>query len=355
MAEFPFSKILNPKSGWYRGDFHVHSDCSDGEYPVETVTQLAEAEGLDFYALTDHNTIEGFNSLEGDGEILVIPGLEVSYTQGHFNVFGMRGLEEWMGGVFERVPSVEIAGDDLDISELLEKIAAAGLVVSINHPLLRPWAWEFCGIDLRPVTCLEIWNDLYWPGNKIANPQAVAMWTDWLNAGHRITGIGGSDYHYPPKPEMELPGERLGMPTTYVFAETLSVEGILDGIRNGRAYVTKGPEVDFVARLGGVDYQIGDDLGEQWGEITFSVSVTNHPSGIIVRLIRCGEIIGEAPCDDATDLVFVDQVGPNLPFWYSLSVSDRHDDDLVITNPIYVGPRKKPIGNLYSDFAPQID
>jgi hypothetical protein len=323
---------------------------------VGTVTRIAEAEGLDFYAITDHNTIEAFKSLEGDRKTLVIPGLEVTYRLGHFNVFDLRGWEDWMEGTVEIVPSKLDDGDDGEVAALLERLAADGLIASINHPCLPPWAWEFGSTDLRHVSALEIMNDLYWPGNVTGNPDAIKMWTSWLNAGHRITGIGGSDYHYPPRTEQGLPGERLGMPTTYVYARELSTAGILEGIKQGRAYVTKGPKVTFLASLGGSDYMIGDDLGEQDGDIEFSATVTNKPARIKVQLIKCGEVIAEKQLDgETTDVKFADEVNPKASVWYSLNVNNQDRDILTITNPIYVGPLRKPKLNLYSDFYPLID
>lgn len=50
--------MLNPEADWYRGDFHVHTNASDGAYPPSLVAGIAKAEGLDFVAITDHNTID---------------------------------------------------------------------------------------------------------------------------------------------------------------------------------------------------------------------------------------------------------------------------------------------------------
>jgi len=118
MSDFSFSKVIKDKPGWYRGDFHVHSDCSDGDYPVGTVTLIAEAEGLDFYAITDHNTIEAFKSLEEEHKTLVIPGLEVTFRLGHFNVFGLRDWADWMEGIVEIVPSKLDDGVDGEVAAL---------------------------------------------------------------------------------------------------------------------------------------------------------------------------------------------------------------------------------------------
>jgi len=357
MSDFSFSKVFIDKPGWYRGDFHVHSDCSDGYYPVGTVTRIAEAEGLDFYAITDHNTIEAFKSLEEGRKTLVIPGLEVTYRRGHFNIFGLQSWEDWMEGIvvinFTKVDD----GDDEEVAALIEQLAKIGLIASINHPCLPPWAWEFGSTDLRYVPCLELLNDLYWPGNVTGNPEAVKMWISWQNAGHRITCIGGSDYHYPPRTELGLTGERLGMPTTYVYANELSTKGILEGLRLGRTYVTKGPKVTFLASLGGSEYMIGDDLGELDGSIEFSATVTNIPAKVRVQLIKCGDVVAEKRLDGATNEVikFADGINPKASLWYSLMITTQDEDILAITNPIYVGPLRKPNLNLYSDFYPISD
>ena len=48
MFDERFSKVVNPKAGWYRGDFHTHTHASDGDYPADVVAGIAKAEGLDF-------------------------------------------------------------------------------------------------------------------------------------------------------------------------------------------------------------------------------------------------------------------------------------------------------------------
>ena len=74
-----FSKVFNPKSGWYCGDFHVHTNASiDGDYPPTVVAGIARAEGLDFTTITDHNTIEGFSELDENLGFPIIPGIEVA-------------------------------------------------------------------------------------------------------------------------------------------------------------------------------------------------------------------------------------------------------------------------------------
>ena len=85
MPDPKFLKVLNYKAGWYCGDFHTHTHASDGIYPADILAGIAKAEGLDFIAITDHNTIAGLQELSDNLDFLVIPGLEITFNNGHFN------------------------------------------------------------------------------------------------------------------------------------------------------------------------------------------------------------------------------------------------------------------------------
>jgi len=292
MTGYPFSKVFNPEPGWYAGDFHVHTNTSnDGENSPADLAELAQAEGLDFLGITDHNTIDGFPEIDENLEFLFIPGIVVTLSKRHFNIFGMENWRSWMEGITVSQKALPLPDKYQSVSDLMRLIVQEGLVSSINHPLLHPWDWHFKQTDLNYVHCVELWNDLYWPDNDQVNPKTVDLWTGWLNAGDRVTAIGGSDYHYPPKPEMGLPGERLGQPTTYIYAEALSTVSILEGIRRGCVYVSRGPQVAFQAEIGSKTFSIGDDLGEQSGEIEFTVAISNQPEVFHAQLIRNGNII----------------------------------------------------------------
>ena len=39
------------------GDLHTHSSCSDGSTPIEKLPWLAACAGLDWLAISDHDTI----------------------------------------------------------------------------------------------------------------------------------------------------------------------------------------------------------------------------------------------------------------------------------------------------------
>ena len=343
MTGYSFSTVFNPKPGWYCGDFHAHTNASiDGEYSPTTVAKLARTEGLDFITITDHNTIAGFSELDENLDFPIIPGIEVTLSRGHFNVFGMGEWRQWMEDICVSRKAIPLPDKYQTVSELMRQTAQEGFLKSINHPLLHPWQWQYNNTDLPYVHCVELWNDLFWPYNFYANPKTVELWTDWLNAGYRVTAIGGSDYHYPPKPKKGLPGERLGQPTTYVYAEELSVAAILEGLRRRRAYVSSGPRVAFQAAIGGTTYMIGDDLGEQEGEIEFTVTISDKPEIIRAQLVKNGKIIAKEQLHGReTSVQFRYQVNPEHSDWYRLEVLDRTGQAVAITNPIFVNSREK--------------
>lgn len=94
------AKVVRAEPGWYRGDFHAHTNFSDGSLTLPQLVEVARAEGLDFFAITDHNRIEAFSQFGDTGNLLVIPGMETAReVGGDFNVFGMEGWRDWMGDV----------------------------------------------------------------------------------------------------------------------------------------------------------------------------------------------------------------------------------------------------------------
>src|SRR5207237_9155056 len=92
---------LRSGEGSYRGDLHMHTAHSDGQCqsqkgnkvpcPVFLTLETASARGLDFVAVTDHNTVSHFDSLRElqpyFDRLLLIPGREITTFEGHANLY----------------------------------------------------------------------------------------------------------------------------------------------------------------------------------------------------------------------------------------------------------------------------
>jgi hypothetical protein len=342
----------NPSPGWYGGDFHAHTHHSDGALTPPELAALARREGLDFLTITDHNTLSAYPNFGPQDDLCIIPGIEVTYAAGHYNVFGVNQPAAWQEYVTNGPTVIRHGEANIDPDEVLAQSAHAGLLNSINHPLLPPWAWLLPETDLRDIHCLEIWNDPSWPDNRIGNPLAVEMWTRWLNAGHRITAIGGSDYHRPVnKAGDNKPPDRLGSPRTYVYAEELSGAAILAALRRRQAYVSMGPRVEFSALHNGISYRIGADMGMQSGTVELTGQVTSCGRGV-ARLLSNGKIVQEILLNDEPAILTAGvELDPATPAWFRFDVLDGNGLMLAITNPIFAGPTPTPTLNTYGDFV----
>lgn len=76
-------------------DLHVHSSASDGSLTPEEVTELAKSAGLRYFALTDHDTVDGVErAITHAGQFSdldVIPGIELScyYQNREIHIVGL--------------------------------------------------------------------------------------------------------------------------------------------------------------------------------------------------------------------------------------------------------------------------
>jgi len=263
---------LKTGPGWYRGDLHMHTQHSDGSCssrtgkripcPLFRTLEAAAARGLDFVAVTDHNTPAHFQDLAElqpyYDDLLLIPGREITTFFGHANVFGVTGpLDFQLGG--PRAP---------DLDSIIDRVEAAKGLISLNHPALPSGeACMGCGwtakTDFARIPVIEAIN-----GVNAEGPLAgVGYWEAQLNAGHRITAIGGSDNH-----DASLPPARgVGTPTTVVYAANLSQDAILDGIRAGRVFVdiqgTRDRLLDVQTEAGKLSVRVAKAAG---GKLAFS-------------------------------------------------------------------------------------
>ena len=278
---------------WYRGDLHAHSHHSDGSAPLRDLVAAARAQGLDFIAITEHNTVSHLPLLPAltANDLLLIPGVEVSTYRGHANVWPVR----WPDDTFAEFR----CWTDEQMAQVREAVRRRGALFSVNHPKDEGPPWEFG--DLFEPDCIEVWGAPWF----ISNYQSLAVWDAQLRQGKRITAVGGSDKHQGPF-EGELGWYELGTPCTWVHAGELSVEGIVDSIRAGRVFISEGPDgphLELTAAGVGADGngvlgKIGDDLHLSLGtELRLRCRVRGGAGNLLrlvsARGIRQAEVVGD--------------------------------------------------------------
>jgi hypothetical protein len=262
---------------WYRGDFHSHTVHSDGYNTIDEYATAAAQRGLDFLAITDHNTTSHFEEIEqrraGDA-VLLIPGEEVTTFWGHANVWGLGRWTDFR------------ATDDDGMRRTMEWVQQQGALFSPNHPK-RGYPWEFAGV--RDFRICEAWQGAW----RFYNEESLAFWSERLDAGARVVAVGGSDCHSIP-PAINLHPWTLGDPCTWVYAEGgLAEENVLDAVRAGHAFISEdptGPFLELTAECEGRSYLMGDAIEASEGApVRFRLRYRG-PAEKKLRLIRDGAV-----------------------------------------------------------------
>ena len=342
-------RIFNPQPGWYSSDFHTHTTCSDGVYAPPELHRAAADLGLDFLTITDHNDIRAADFLVPGLPSMVLPGIEVTLLQGHFNVFGLEGntpaarelFLPWL--VLPAVDQYRLSLDHPALDGLVRKLLQAGAVLSINHPLLVPWEWRDALIPAASFHCMEVINDPTYFDNYRINPLTRRMWSAWLNAGLRVTGIGGSDFHAPQPSDDPQRESRPGLPRTFVYARELSGQAVLEGLRRGHAYTTMGAGIEFWAECGGARFRMGDEVPAGGGPVGVYARVSGAAAAGRARLVADGRLAREARLEaGGAELELALEPGAKRPGWVRLEVVGEDDQSLALCNPVYLADGRQP-------------
>lgn len=219
--ERPPRRALPSRDGlsWRAGDFHAHTLHSDGALSVPELAHLAASRGLDFLAVTDHNTTSHHAHLPEAGAyagIQLLPGQEVTTGHGHANAFGDIGWIDF------REPA----------STWWPEVRARGGLLSVNHPLGGDCSWRHEVTERPPLA--EIWHSS-WHDRRCGAP--LAWWQTW---GASTVPIGGSDFH---RHSEVTPGS----PTTWVQCED---DDVLGGLRAGRVSISSSMDGPLLLRVG---------------------------------------------------------------------------------------------------------
>lgn len=217
---------------WLAGDLHAHTLHSDGVMTVPELARFAAGRGLDFLAITDHNTVSHHGELPAAAAthgITLLAGQELTTEQGHANALGDIG---WVD--FREPPD-----------EWLARTERAGGLLSVNHPYGGHVSWT-APMKARP-PLLEVWH-WSWLDPHWTTP--LAWWQAWHPAAFPV---GGSDWH---RPGSDAPP---GEPTTWVQSESPDADAVLAGLAAGRVAVSASRQGPVLLRVGGELVACGAD------------------------------------------------------------------------------------------------
>jgi predicted metal-dependent phosphoesterase TrpH len=185
-----------------RADLHVHTTYSkDSLITPKDLVYYAKKRGLNAVAVTDHNNLEGAYKIAKETDFLIIPGLEVSSSDGHIVALN----------VHELIPR------GFSAVETVARIHKAGGVAIACHPHVL---FKGC---LRDKVCatfdaIEVINARAFPfKNSVKKAEETAERL-------KLSRVAGTDAHY---------GPQIGYGYTIIEAAEPSVEAIAKAILGG--------------------------------------------------------------------------------------------------------------------------
>lgn len=338
---------LSTEARWYRGDLHMHTAHSDGSCPSQSgksvpcplflTLEAAVHSGLDFVAVTDHNTISHYND-EREMQpyfdhLLLIPGREVTTYSGHANVYGTTAFID-----FELGNSTAP-----DMNSIFHAAHRLGALASINHPadptgeICMGCGWSPKDFDMHLPDAIEAVNG----GDSKYHFDNVGYWRRQLNAGLRPTAIGGSDNHKskaPPEAH-DFPGN----PTTVVFALELSVPAILTAIRQGHVFIdltaSHNRLLEVTATAHTKTAHMGDTLNSPTRSTVSLIIHTTACEGSKVQFLLDGKPTDTLPnqaIDTANKIIQAEWPSDGNQHWLETDVITSEGQLQLLGNPIYL-------------------
>ena len=186
-----------------KADLHVHTTySSDSLITPKDLVYYSKKQGLDAVAVTDHDKLEGALKIAKETDFLVIPGLEVSSSEGHIVALN----------VSELIPR------GLSAAESVERIHKAGGVAIACHPHVL---FKGClkGNVCEAFDAIEIINARAFPFKR-----SVKKATQTAERLH-LSQVAGTDAHY---------GPQIGYSYTLIEASKPSVDAVMEAIVQGR-------------------------------------------------------------------------------------------------------------------------
>ncbi len=345
LKDYDWTEKKNDTMKWYKGDFHTHTRLSDGEMSPDEEIIEAEKSGLDFFVVTEHNIIPtGWTT----GNCLVIPGVEITSTKGHFNILGIKKWVNLAEHLYDNGLETEKG-----MSNLMDTAKKMNALISINHCMLSPWSWQFKETKLNEINTIEVCCSPTFPGSADANDKVLTLWNTLWNDGHNIWGIGGSDSHLLPGKSYAAGGspDLIGDPGTFVLANALSADEILDSVKKGRVYISRGPVLDIKIMADNHIYYPGSDLTEIFTsedkavKIGYTLGITNLNKKLKIMYLQNGEVINSEKIDCDGIYKFETIWSGKDYSWMRIEMRDEEDNFVLCTNPIFKGSRKQSLKN----------
>jgi len=306
----------------FRGDLHAHSTASDGSGPPRMAFATARANGLNFFALTDHDddlTAEEWNEMGNaanaanvDGAFVALRGFEYSSAQGHINVYNTDTF---------------ISHNDPAYSALSKfypwLVNQAGAFAQFNHPEAARGG-DFNGLAFDAAAANKIVLQEVGNNSRTTYSRYESQYIASLNQGWRVAPTNVSDNH-------DLSWGDGSPHRVGILAPALTKANVLDALRARRVFASEDRNLALALQANGA--WMGGTIASQ-PTITFTVSVSDpDPEPIQLFLYDNGAVVRSQSFASSTITWNVAVAGN--PSHYYFVRAKQTDGDLAYTAPIW--------------------
>ncbi len=317
---------------WFACELHCHTVHSDGQFTPALLREKARELSLDGIALTDHNTLSGFDTIAKDGQSpCVLRGIEWTTFYGHMLVMDCGEFVDWR----------EVRPDNIDekTREITSKggVAGAAHPFALGSPMCTGCYWDFNVRLWDDISFMEVWSGPS-PWSQPSRGRTFALWNDLLDRGCHIAGTFGRDWHSDPAAGEAFACTWLGSERAF-----LTGDGMAGALKNGRVCVSAGPllTVRAVSREG--DAWPGDVIPAGEADFFFAADPDRrkellHPRDLRPETFRLvgtgGRTVSEAPFSALPARIRIEAA----PGWYRGELWGTLGNEtclLAFTSPLY--------------------
>ena len=219
-------------------------------------------------------------------------------------------------------------------TNLINSLKQSDTIISMNHPFLTIWSWLHDDIDMSLFDCIEIWNDPSYKDNPKATEEALKFYQKSLETGHRLTAIGGSDFHHLIDYKDNDRENNLNDPSTYVFCDSLNTSNLLNSVKLGRVFVVRNSNISHLDLIINQDcYLFGDQLDISDNKVVVELCFNNIESNVRIDLFTKSERKSAYPKNSKVkfDEICLDQCD-----FIRFEFRNQNNNELIgYTNPVY--------------------
>jgi len=237
------AKFNNPfvlEGNWYKGNLHTHTTKSDGSLPPEETVKQYKESGYHFLSITDHCRL---TKIEGNQGILLIPGEELhcgaTEAKTCFHFVGL-DLKEEIFYPADELPAFKKKWWEVHPQEMIDAVKSQGGEVILGHPYWSALTTNdifscegYIGTEVFNTSCLHSIDKAY----------SMTHWDDLLIRGRNIFGFATDDAHNHFNDHRQ--NDACGA-WVMVKSKKLTIWDIMDSLRKGLFYASRGPEIKNV-------------------------------------------------------------------------------------------------------------